>query len=225
MIQQPPVFPSLPGQGWPVMRAPRFATRTQRAISGRQLRVIDQLYPIWTWTLSFGLLRDAHDLRTGANIGLGIGYDELRALAGFFLAMQGAFGVFLFDEPSDDNVTDQALGIGNNTQTAFGFGRTFGGSGFFEPLLAVRTTSAPLSVYIDGVLQSPSAYSCSSQFGWTGDASDTVTFASAPAALSVVSASFSYYFPVHFVDDNMDLENFVLQLWQAKQVKFESVLA
>ena len=62
-------------------KAPRFATRTQKAISGRELRIIDQVNPIWTWTLTYEILRDKHDTRGPA--GLGAGYDELRTLAGF----------------------------------------------------------------------------------------------------------------------------------------------
>jgi hypothetical protein len=40
------IFPTLPGLGWSVSKAPRFATRIQRAISGRELRVLDQPNPI-----------------------------------------------------------------------------------------------------------------------------------------------------------------------------------
>ncbi len=83
------VFPVLPGLGWSVTKAPRFATRIQRAVSGRELRVLDQPYPVWTWTLTYTLLRDQWETR--GPTGPGIGYDELRTLAGFFLQQQGAF--------------------------------------------------------------------------------------------------------------------------------------
>src|ERR1700689_4762721 len=66
-----PIFPSLPGLGWSVSKAPRFATRVQRAVSGRELRVLDQPNPIWTWTLTYSMLRDEHDAR--AAIGTGDG--------------------------------------------------------------------------------------------------------------------------------------------------------
>ena len=141
----PPVFPSLPGLGWSVTKAPRFATRTQKAVSGRQLRVADQPNPIWGFTLTVPVLRDAHDTRAGAGIGLGIGFDEVRSLAGFFLALQGAFGAFLFDDPSDDTVTGQAIGTGNASQTAFPLARSFGATGFLEPLLAVGTSARSTS--------------------------------------------------------------------------------
>jgi hypothetical protein len=77
------IFPSLPGLGWSVTKTPRFTGRIQNAISGRELRVLDQVNPIWTWTLTYSLLRDKWDARAAA--GPGAGYDELRTLAGFFL--------------------------------------------------------------------------------------------------------------------------------------------
>src|SRR5262245_27118126 len=90
------IFPSLPGQGWSVTKSPRFATRIQRAVNGRELRALDEPYPLWTWTLTCPLLHDRNDARApaiGAG-GPGIGYDELRTLAGFFLQQQGALQPF-----------------------------------------------------------------------------------------------------------------------------------
>lgn len=63
------IFPSLPGQGWSVTKSPRFATRIQRAVSGRELRALDQPYPLWTWTLTYPLLRDRNDARSPARAG------------------------------------------------------------------------------------------------------------------------------------------------------------
>ena len=103
------IFPALPGLGWSVTKAPRFQSRIQRAVTRRELRVLDQPYPIWTWTLTYSMLRDRHDTRAP---GLGACYDELRTLAGFFLQQQGAFAPFLFDDPTDDNVAGQIIGSG-----------------------------------------------------------------------------------------------------------------
>ena len=55
------IFPVLPGLGWSVTKSPRFAGRIQHAVSGREVRVLDQPYPIWTWTLTYALLRDKWD--------------------------------------------------------------------------------------------------------------------------------------------------------------------
>src|SRR5579871_1488404 len=111
------IFPSLPGLAWSVRKSPHFATRVQRSVSGRTLRLLDQPAPVWNFTLTWDFLRDSHDVRGGP--GPGTGYDELRTLMGFFLAQQGRFQPFLFDDPSDDSVTGQAIGTGDGSTRAF----------------------------------------------------------------------------------------------------------
>jgi hypothetical protein len=100
-------FPSLPGLGWSVTKAPKWSTRVQKAISGRKLRIVDQVVPIWEFTLVYNYLRDKWDVRGPA--GLGAGYDELRTLAGFFLQMQGQFQSFLFSDPTDNLIAGQVI--------------------------------------------------------------------------------------------------------------------
>lgn len=209
------IFPALPGLGWSVSKAPRFATRIQRAVSGRELRVLDQPNPIWTWTLTYSMLRDAHDTR-GAS-GPGAGYDELRTLMGFFLQQQGSFQPFLFDDPSDDNATGQAIATGDGGTTVFQLVRTMGaelpGGGFAEPITAPNAVS---TIYFDGVRQSASGYS-------VDPATGLVAFTSPPPAGQVITADFTYYFRVRFADDTASFENFLYQLWSLKQVKLQSV--
>lgn len=203
------VFPVLPGQGWSVIKGAKFSTRTQRAVSGRETRVLDQILPIWTWTLTYDLLRDKNDTRSGG--ALGATFDELRTIAGFFLQMQGAFQAFAFNDPSDNAVTGQSIGIGNGSQLTFQLQRTFGG--FAEPILAPHTVS---HVYVDGV----------DSGGWSVN-SDTgvVTFLAAPANAKPITADFTYYFKVRFSEDSAEFENFMYQLWQLKQIKLQSVLS
>jgi uncharacterized protein (TIGR02217 family) len=208
-------FPALPGLGWSVSKAPRFATRIQRAVSGRELRVVDQPNPIWTWTLTYSLLRDAHDARAAS--GPGIGYDELRTLAGFFLQQQGSFQPFLFADPTDDTASAQAIGTGDGSATVFQLVRTMGaalpGGGFAEPITAPDAVSA---IYFDGVRQSMSGYVVDAATG-------LVTFASPPPAGQLVTADFTYFFRVRFADDSTEFENFMFQLWALKQVRLQSV--
>src|SRR5258707_11407223 len=146
------IFPTLPGLGWSVSKAPKFATRIQRAVSGRELRALDQPNPVWTWTLTYSLLRDKWDARAQGTMGggPGVGYDELRTLAGFFLQQQGAFQPFLFDDPTDHAVTAGLLGTGDSSATQYQLVRTMGG--FAEPIAAPNQVSA---IYFDGVFQLP----------------------------------------------------------------------
>jgi uncharacterized protein (TIGR02217 family) len=209
------IFPTLPGLGWSVSKAPRFATRIQRAVSGRELRVVDQPNPIWTWTLTYSMLRDEHDTRAAS--GPGVGYDELRTLMGFFLQQQGAFQPFLFDDPTDDTVSAQAIGTGNGSTTVFQLVRSMGvalpGGGFAEAVTAPNAVSA---IYFDGIVQIASGYSIDPTTG-------LVTFTTPPPAAQLITADFTYYFRVRFADDTADFENFLYQLWALKQVKLQSV--
>ncbi len=202
------VFPALPGLAWNVTKAPIFQTRIQRAVSGRELRALDYPNPLWQFTLVFAFLRDNP----------AAGYDELRTLLGFYMLCQGAYGTFLFDDPTDDQTTGQAIGTGNASQTVFQLVRTIGtalpGGGFAEPILAPNTVSA---IYLNGVVQSPSSYSVDPNTG-------LVTFTTAPASGVAITADFTYYFRCRFTEDSYDFENFMYRLWQLKKLSFISVL-
>jgi uncharacterized protein (TIGR02217 family) len=204
------IFPALPGLGWSVSKAPRFSTRIQRAVNGRELRILDQPAPIWTWTLTYSLLRDKWDSR--AVSGPGSGYDELRTLAGFFLQQQGALLPFLFEDPSDNSVAGQPIGISNASAAAFQLVRTM--AGFAEPITAPAMIAA---VYLDGIRQDPAGYSVAFDTG-------VVTFGTPPPAGRSITADFTYRFRVRFADDTAEFENFMYQLWQLKQIKLQSVL-
>jgi len=204
------IFPVLPGLGWSVTKTPRFAGRTQNAISGRELRVLDQVNPIWTWTLSYSLLRDKWDAR--ATAGPGAGHDELRTLAGFFLQQQGTFRPFLFDDPTDNTVADQVLGTGDGGVLAFQLVRGMGG--FVEPITAPNVVSG---IRFNGVRQASATYMINSEAGF-------VIFATPPPAGHVITADFTYRFRVRFAEDSAEFENFMYQLWQLKQIKLQSVL-
>jgi uncharacterized protein (TIGR02217 family) len=203
------IFPSLPGLGWSVVKSPRFATRIQRAVNGRELRALEQANPIWSWTLTYPMLRDRSDVR--APSGSDIGYDELRTLAGFFLQQQGALQPFLFDDPTDNAVMAQPLGAGDSSRTAFQLLRTMGS--FAEPVTAPNAVSA---IYFDGILQPAADYTVDAATG-------LLTFAAPPPAGQIVTADFTYYFRVRFSDDTAEFENFMIQLWQARQIKLQSV--
>jgi len=201
------IFPALPGLAWSVTKSPTFQTRIQRAVSGRELRALDYPYPLWQFTLVFDFLRDNP----------AAGFDELRTLMGFFMLCQGAFGTFLFQDPSDDRVSGQQIGTGDTLRTVFQLQRTMGetlpGGGFLEPILAPNVVSA---VYLNGIIQDPAGYSVDSMTG-------LVTFNTAPGSGLIITADYSYYFRCRFVDDSYAFENFMFRLWQLKKLTFISV--
>ena len=53
------VFPTLPGLTWNVVRAPQWATRIQKAVSGKEFRSAWMSAPIYTFRLSYEVLREA----------------------------------------------------------------------------------------------------------------------------------------------------------------------
>jgi uncharacterized protein (TIGR02217 family) len=201
------IFPALAGLAWSVTKTPTFQTRIQRAVSGRESRALDYPYPLWQFALVYDFLRDDP----------AAGFDELRTLLGFFMLCQGAFGTFLFQDPSDCRVTGQQIGIGNASMAVFQLQRAMGTSlpsgGFLEPIVAPNLVSA---IYFDGITQDPASYSVDSETG-------LVTFATAPGSGLIITADFTYYFRCRFVDDKYDFENFMYRLWQLKKLTFISV--
>lgn len=188
-------------------KTPTFQTRIQRAASGREFRALDYPYPLWQFALTYDFLRD--DPATG--------YDELRTLMGFFMLCQGAFGAFLFQDPSDSQTAGQPIGIGDASRTSFQLQRAIGtalpGGGFYEPIVAPNVVRA---VYLNGITQDPASYRVDSESG-------LVAFNTAPGSGLMITADFTYFFRCRFVDDRYDFENFMYQLWQLKKLTFISV--
>jgi uncharacterized protein (TIGR02217 family) len=206
---------TIPGIAWPIAKTPTMQTRVQRAVSGRELRAVDYPAPLWQFQLSFAVLRDDSDTRGS---GLGAGYNELRPLLALYTACYGAYGTFLFSDPSDNTVSGQNLGSGNASQATFQLQRTLGTNpAFIEPIVAVNAISA---VYLNGVVQNPLSYSCAVGLNSTG----VLTFSSPPPPGAIISADFAYYFRCRFIDDSQQFSYMNYQLWELKKFSFISVV-
>ena len=200
----PPSLPSLAGLSWSRHKKPGFSTRVASHVSGREVRVALMSYPLYEFEAVYnGLASSA----TPSFIGLGAA--SLQSLMGFFLQLQGQFGTFLYTDPDDTAVTGQAFATGNGTTTAFTIERSLGG--FLEPVGWVTTLS---KVYLNGAPQAS---------GYTLTAPNTLTFTSAPGSGVIVSADFAYAFNCRFLDDQMDFEEFMSNLWKLDSMKFRSV--
>jgi len=195
------VFPVLKGLTFNNTRTPVWSTITHKSVSGKQQRASLWSYPIWRYKLSYEILRadEAHQ--------------ELQTLVGFFLEHRGAWDSWLYEDPSDNTVTGQSIGIANGARTEFQLVRTYGANGnsFAEPMTAIK--GAP-TIKVDGVTVDPVNYTV----GDTG----LVTFATAPES-GAITADFSYYFRCHFTADEMEFNQFMYQLWEAQTVEFETV--
>lgn len=201
-------LPLMPGLTWPMVKQPSFNTKVQRAVSGKEYRAAFMQYPLYTFTLSYSVLRD----------GLlpdGVTYAELATLAGFYLARQGSFDSFLYTDPSDNLVTAQQFGTGDGVTTLFPLKRTYGAGGFTADDL-VQNVNAITGIYDNGtpVVQGagPGKY--------TIDSSGNVTFGTAPVAAHVLTWTGAYYYRCRFVRDSVDFSGFGNKLWDLKQLQF-----
>jgi uncharacterized protein (TIGR02217 family) len=200
----PPSLPALPGLSWSRRKKPGFSTRVASHASGREVRVALMNYPLYEFEATYG------GLTSSASAFAGLGASSLQSLMGFFLQLQGQFGSFLYSDPDDNTVTSQGIGIGDGTTTAFAFSRARGG--IAEP---VGWVTGIANVYLNGAVQPGSGYSLTTP--------NILTFTAAPGAGVVVSADFSYAFACRFLDDQMELEEFMSNLWKLESMKFRSV--
>ena len=200
------IFPVLPGLKWNQVKTPVFTTLIQRSVSKRESRAATNFYPLYQWDLSYELLRQ------------GGAFAELQTLLGFYLRRQGALDDFLSDDPTDDSVAGQVIGTGDGGTLAFQLVRYFGG--WVDLVTDVKASPAPV-IYVNGSAVSPSLYS----IGMT--ASGILTFNSAPANGAAITADFSYYWRVRFIefsDPSMSgsdstgdgPSNFMQNLWELK---------
>jgi uncharacterized protein (TIGR02217 family) len=119
------IYPTLAGRGWSILKKPKWSTKVQTAVSGKELRAAFFSYPLYTITNA-----------------------EYQTLIGFFNARQGSFDNFLFTDDSDNAVTAQSFGTGNGTTTGFQLVRTLGGN--TEPTMNINTITG---IYVAGVLK------------------------------------------------------------------------
>ncbi len=188
------VFPTLPGLTWNVVRAPQWATRIQKAVSGKEFRSAWMSAPIYTFRLSYEVLREAAS------------FQEIQQLVAFFNNVRGSFDSFLYSDPNDNSITAQNFGTGNGVQTAFQLMRGYGGN-----LEAVGQLNGAPSIYLNGVLQAA---------GFTVGSNGLVTFTTAPVAGSALTWTGSYYYRCRFLQDTLEFNEFMNNLWEAKKVEF-----
>ena len=197
------VFPVMNGLTYSIFKVPTWATRTQRAISGRELTVPDYVNPIWNFRLTFSILRDFawNSITT-----------ELRQLMNFYNQVSGGYDTFLFDDISDDSVTDQAVGTGDGTTRAFQLVRTLYTSGFAEAIIAVNAIT---NVKLNGT--PTGAYTLDSTTG-------IITFTVAPGAGVAITWTGTFYFRCRFMTDSQEFEEFLYQRWTTKDLRLKSVV-
>lgn len=196
------IFPDLPGLTWNVVRQPEFKTRTQKAISGREVRLAFYANPMYLFKMTYDVLRE------------GSQYAELKALAGFFVQMKGSYDSFLYQCPGDSSVTDQTFGVGNGSDTVFNLARPFGSS--TAPGYEVVQNPKPgFQIYKDGVLTT----------AYTVNSNNQIVFTLPVTSGVQLTWTGEYYYRVRFNMDAAEFNQFMQDLWELKKCELYGSLA
>lgn len=185
-----------------------------------EARIAQAPNPIWKWSLIYNYLKD-----DPTDIQPTFSYTDYRTLLGFFLARQGKFDDFLFDDVTDDLVGPALLPNGTpnpqaplqliqdvNTDIWYSpVQRNMGG--FYEDVTDLGP--AGIKPYANGLVQSsPVNYSLLGP-GLTINGASFYGLYLQWAATPVppITAEFSFYQRVRFDADEQDFEQFMQFLW------------
>lgn len=198
-----------------------MSSRVITAASGRETQLACAVYPRWAFTLNYGgdsWLRDqTQNIVIDPTLA---GFTELEQISGLFIACLGSYGEFYYSDPDDFSRSNQFVGIGNGSITTFPLTYSWG-NGPFSPAMTIPVGGIQTinAVYFNGVVQSSALYSL--------DATNTqLVFGSAPGTPSAgvfITIDFAFYFRCRFLDDQMNYSQFARNLWDNKEVRFESV--
>lgn len=206
-----PTFPTLPGLSFPVKRTPGYATIEHKAVAGNSTTQSPQPFSIDAYELPFEFLRADNVLL------------EWQTLMSFYKSRRGKSLPFHFNDPDDNHVAGQTIGIGDGVTTDFAFVRTM----VSAVDLIQDAVAAGLVVYVNAVVKAtPADYTLLTTTQYATNYG--VRFAVAPAAAAVITADFSYNWLCRFDQDAQEFSKFQYYqgsgLWEAKSIKFSTVL-
>lgn len=216
-------FNAGPTLAWSLIKAPNWATRMQRAVSGREVRVSDFTNPLWNFTLTWEVLRDAWDLRDptssyGHGPAFPIGYSpfyELDNIVQFFNSVQGAHIAFQWLDPTDNDTSP----LGPTTPSGAGSGVNIGlGDGLTKAFRIIGHQGGPV---IPNVIR----WVLPNSISYTIDNNNAlIVFSSAPNPGIAIQMGFTYFQRVRFKNDSFEAEEFMYQLWSIKKIELMSAL-
>ena len=131
--------------------------------------------------------------------------ERYKTIMGFVATLKGAHKPFWWLDPEDYQETEVQLP--KNTDGSYQAVMKMGN--YVEPVEKIDQ----LTVWVDGTEQPSSAYTVNG---------GAITFGTAPAAGSVVTASYRYYWKVHLADDGLSVDHVFTTLKQTGTIKFES---
>lgn len=212
------IFPS-PSEahyGYPLIRKPTFSTILQTGSMGREVGAMQEPVSLWEYGLRYEVLRDeTQNITKDSQM---LGFVEQQTILQFFLACNGQYGEFLFDDPSDNSRTKQKIATADGVNTDFFFVRTITGAGartFTEQVTA--NILQPIVVYVNN---SPVV----SAGNWSISTDQRkLIFVSPPAANALITATFYYYYRCRFITDELELEEFLYNRWSVSALRFRVV--
>lgn len=215
-----PTFSVGPTLSWSVIKTANWGTRMQRSVSGREVRVADFTYPIWNYQLTWEVLRDAWDLRSGV-YGIGpafpLGYPaqyELANIVNFFNSVKGAAMTFQWNDPSDTDTSQ----LGPTTPGGGGTAQVLGvGDGVTTQFKIVGVQLSPVVPVVVRFVTPAAAYAIDYD-------NCLLNFTTAPGSGVTVSIGMTYNQRVRFKSDTLESEEFYYQLYQMKKLELESVI-
>lgn len=209
------VFPSLQGLKWDRKKTPEWSTKIQRTASGKEARVSFFSTPLYNFSLTYEFLR------TDSAI------DELKSLVQLFNQCKGSFDTFLYCDEYDVALNER-IGVGDGATTSFQLIRTQ--YGFNETILnpsyefSLQTIGevnliseiasfTDLKFYVNGIENYHNSLS----------SSGVLMFNFPPLPGAIISWSGHLYYKCRFKQDEIEFNNFMINLWEAKKVEFVSV--
>lgn len=214
-----PIFPVLPPLSWSVHKKPIMSSNVVTATSGRETQLARAVYPRWAFVLNYAgaswLREQTQNIVVDAELA---GFTEFEQISALFLKCLGAYGEFYYSDPSDNSRLTQDVAVANGLTDTFQLYYTWGNGpfapGFFAPVTGVQSIDA---VYFNGLLQNPITY--------TVDATNTklVFVGGSPISGTLITCSFHFYFRCRFLDDQANYSQWAKNLWENKEVRFESV--
>lgn len=108
----------------------------------------------------------------------------------FYRARKGRHAAFWVKVPTQQKVTAESVGVGNNAQTKFYFD--------YFPI-----DPASVIIYFNGVAQPGSGFTASNNLTTEGG---EVVFTAAPGTGVVITATYEFYWLVRFMEDRMSRE-------------------
>lgn len=193
------IFPTLRGMDSALTKTPTHNTlRVKSPLTGYEVRGKLRAYPLYAFKLTFNYLLDKLNDKNS----------DLKTLMGFYNRVGGSFDNFLLQDPDDNTVTNQVIGIGDGTTNVFHLVKTMGE--YTEPVYGVIPND--IEIYINSVRTTLV----------TVNTHGTVSFGSGqvPHMDDVISWSGPFYYRVIFDEDSNDFERLFRGVWDLKDLKF-----